>query len=193
MPWRLALAADGHRVITRTYTGYQHTTIWWSWLEDEQKDKMVIWWLPQYWLIILSTFYQLMILAWRSPVTTNRYQINQSIKNSRWSSDDCLSIDILTSYDKLIFMLEYQQWQHMVLRYLKTKQKNIFWTYGHQMMMIRRSAKTADEHQIIAGILIYFHHTINLWSWLEDQQWQYMVIRCSQELKQIINTRPPDD
>ena len=75
----------------------------------------------------------------------------------------------------------------------KILKKNIFWTYGHQMMIIRRSAKTADEHQIIAGILIYFHHTINLLSWLEDQQWQYMVIRCSQELKQIINTRPPDD
>ena len=103
MPWRLALTADGHRVITRTYIGYQHTTIWWLWLEDQQKEQMVIWWLPQYWLIILSTFYQLMILAWRSPVKTNRYQINQSIKNSRWSSDHCLSIDILTSYDRLMF------------------------------------------------------------------------------------------
>ena len=34
----------------------------------------------------------------------NKSLSDQSIKNSRWSSDDCLSIDILTSYDQLIFL-----------------------------------------------------------------------------------------
>ena len=65
-------------------------------------------------------------------------------------------------------------------------------THGHLMIMIRRSAKTADDHLTISRILTNNQRITIWWSLVEDQGEQKMIIKWLQEYCCIINTRSTD-
>ena len=49
---------------------------------------------------------------------------------------------------------------------------NISSTHDHMMVVFRRSAVTADNHQIIIWMMMEYQYMIISWSYLEDQHWQ---------------------
>ena len=63
----------------------QYKVNWWLWLKDQLLQQIVIWWLSEH---------EQNIKAWPS----DHHDLKIS-RNSRWSPDDCLNIDRLSSYD----------------------------------------------------------------------------------------------